>query len=238
MATKVHEIWGVLGGMGPLASAEFVKSIYEYSLDGVEQDSPTIILLSDPTTPDRTCSLLHGDEEALLKHLTANINILAAAGATRVIVCCVTMHAVICRLSPVWQSKIVSLLDIIFNALVQSRRSHLLMCTEGTIRLRLLQAHERWSAVADRVIFPDAPDQQVIHKLIYEVKRNRRTPQHVRTVENLLARYSVESYIAGCTEMHLIAKQQEEMTGRAREEFCIDPLTAILPMIRQCVSSV
>ena len=52
MATK--EILGVVGGMGPLASAEFVKTIYEHSLGEREQASPTVLMHSDPTFPDRT----------------------------------------------------------------------------------------------------------------------------------------------------------------------------------------
>lgn len=45
---------GVLGGMGPLASAEFLKTIYECSVAGGEQRSPSVIMYSDPTFPDRT----------------------------------------------------------------------------------------------------------------------------------------------------------------------------------------
>ena len=47
-------VLGVVGGMGPLASAEFVKTIYEYGLNRREQESPSVVLVSDPTFPDRT----------------------------------------------------------------------------------------------------------------------------------------------------------------------------------------
>ena len=46
-------VWGIMGGMGGLASAEFVRTIYEYNAREIEQDSPVLILYSDPTFPDR-----------------------------------------------------------------------------------------------------------------------------------------------------------------------------------------
>ena len=39
---------GIVGGMGPLASAEFVKTIYEYNhWTGKEQEAPKILLYSE-----------------------------------------------------------------------------------------------------------------------------------------------------------------------------------------------
>ena len=45
--------------MGPLASTEFLNTIYRLSLerigkDGKEQDMARVILVSDPSVPDRT----------------------------------------------------------------------------------------------------------------------------------------------------------------------------------------
>jgi len=46
---------GVLGGMGPLASAGFVNFLYQkcQAKFSAEQSYPRIVLLSDPTIPDR-----------------------------------------------------------------------------------------------------------------------------------------------------------------------------------------
>ena len=42
---------GILGGMGPLASAEFLKTLYECFPYEREQDAPVCLLVSDPTFP-------------------------------------------------------------------------------------------------------------------------------------------------------------------------------------------
>ena len=44
---------GVLGGMGPLASAELVHTIYRLNVAEPEQGSPALLLRSDPSIPDR-----------------------------------------------------------------------------------------------------------------------------------------------------------------------------------------
>ena len=54
-----------------MASAEFLKTIYEYGIGENEQDAPIVVMYSDPTFPDRTDSFLAGEDELLLARLTA-----------------------------------------------------------------------------------------------------------------------------------------------------------------------
>lgn len=226
-----REIWGILGGMGPLASAEFLKSIYEETLCGNEQDSPTVFLLSDPTIPDRTESLLAGQEEMLMERLTNGIGQLLSNGVTRVVVCCLTIHPLLPRLPASWQPMIVSLLDVIYEAVLQSCGRHLLVCTEGSRRVRLFEQHRSWPVAHGRIVLPGDDDQAAIHKLLYEIKGNRQDPERVYFLEALLDKYGLASYIAGCTEVHILAKEHERLRGCDRRGFCIDPLTSILPLI-------
>jgi aspartate racemase len=103
--TENHEIWGILGGMGPLASAEFVSSIYRETFSGREQQAPRVLLLSDPTIPDRTECLLNGDHEMLLERLAAGVGQLVLMGATRIVICCMTIHPLVPRLPSFWHAE-------------------------------------------------------------------------------------------------------------------------------------
>lgn len=60
---------GILGGMGPLASAEFLRTLYELNITYPEQNSLSCILLSDPTIPDRTQAILDGSIEEISARL-------------------------------------------------------------------------------------------------------------------------------------------------------------------------
>ena len=64
-------VLGVLGGMGGLASAEFVKTIYELSgaESHLEQDEPALVMYSDPAFPDRTEAFLRGETQLILTGL-------------------------------------------------------------------------------------------------------------------------------------------------------------------------
>ena len=70
-------VLGVVGGAGPLASAEFIKTIYECSLGEREQEAPVVLLYSDPTFPDRTEALLAGDYEPTLTQARRRIGMAA-----------------------------------------------------------------------------------------------------------------------------------------------------------------
>jgi len=222
-----REIWGVLGGMGPLASAEFMNTIYEQNAKGREQHSPIVFLFSDPTIPDRTDSFANGGEDILFNRLLSSIEILVLAGATRIIICCMTIHPLLSKLPKVLREKIVSLADVIFARILQSEAKHLLICTDGTRKMRLFENHPLWPETRHRIVLPDAGDQESIHRLIYEIKGNEYSTSHWQLVEALMKKYGVSSYIAGCTELHVLAKKQSRLCGQGWSDCCIDPLTLI-----------
>ncbi len=234
MATHqpVRNVLGVLGGMGPVASAEFVRTVYSFHQAGPEQGAPVVVLYSDPTFPDRTDALLKGSDELLLKRLVEALTHLCEVGATEIVVCCVTSHYLLGRLPARLRDKITSLLDIIFAAVLRSERKHLLMCTQGTRQSGLFESHPQWESARGRVVLPEPCDQQQIHELIYRLKKNVTVDELLPSVEALLAKYEVDSFIVGCTELHLVTRRLAEADGRARCGY-LDPLTIIAENVAQ-----
>jgi aspartate racemase len=223
------QLLGVVGGLGPLASAEFLKTIYEYGLTGEpEQQAPAVLLLSDPSFPDRTQTFLRGEDDLLLARLTAALERLCEMGATRLVICCVTMHHIVPRLPPRLRARVLSLLDVIFDSVAESRREHLLVCTNGTRRLGIFERHAQWERVRRYFVLPDERDQDAIHHdLIYRVKQNRDLDELAPLFSSLLAKYGVGSFVAGCTEIHLLAKHFARAGGAWGCPPCVDPLTII-----------
>jgi aspartate racemase len=222
-----REILGIVGGIGPLASAEFVKTIYEQSVGEREQASPIIFMHSDPTFPDRTQSLLAGESEPLLSKLIKALNQLQELGASRIVICCVTIHFLLPRLPAELRSRIISLLDVIFGELGKSQKRHLLIGTTGARKLSVIEQHARWESLKDLIVMPDEEDQRLIHDdIIYQIKRNRDLSELMPVLESLLSKYDLESFIAGCTEIHLLAKRFVWSGTEARFS-CIDPIMTI-----------
>lgn len=229
--TSTGNVLGVLGGMGPLASAEFLKTIYEAGGGAREQDSPVVVLYSDPTFPDRTEAFLRGEEGELLRRLVRALYHLRELGATKTVICCVTIHHLLPRLPADLRRHVVSLLDVIFDQLEERGGRHLLLCTTGTSRLGIFQKHRRWEGLCGDVVLPTEPDQKRLHELIYGVKRNHGLDDAVAFVEASLRRYGAESFIVGCTEVHLMAKRFVH-AGGARGA-CLDPLMVIARQSRE-----
>jgi aspartate racemase len=214
---------GVLGGLGPLASAEFLRTIYEHGLGAREQEAPRVVVYSDPTFPDRTEALLSGSEGELLERLTEALERLGRLGASRVVICCVTMHHLLPSLPRELRARVVSLLDVIFEEVLARREPHLLLCTTGARVLKIFERHELWPRAAGLFTLPDEEDQRDIHKMIYGIKQSQDARLHIPFVESLLRKYGVGSFIAGCTEIHLLTKQCAAGAGPR----CLDPLTHI-----------
>jgi aspartate racemase len=219
------KILGVLGGMGPLASAEFMRTIYEHCAGRREQDWPRVVLDSDPSFPDRTEHLLAGTEGPLLDQLVGALRRLRSGGASPVVICCVTIHHLLPRVPEELRRHVVSLLDVIFDRVAAARAPHLLLCTKGTRQLRLFESHRRWPECADFFVLPAEADQEAVHEIIYRVKAREDVARLAPLVEELLAKYGTDSFVVGCTETHILAKHLA--AARPGRFACVDPLAVV-----------
>lgn len=93
-----RNIVGILGGMGPAATADFYAKLVRATPARSDQDHLRTLIWSDPTIPDRTGALLHGglDPTPLL---LAGALLLRAGGASVIAVPCNTAHAFIPRIA-------------------------------------------------------------------------------------------------------------------------------------------
>jgi aspartate racemase len=56
---------GILGGMGPLATADFFAKLLEETPATCDEDHIPVLLLSDPRIPRRPAAILDGGESPL-----------------------------------------------------------------------------------------------------------------------------------------------------------------------------
>lgn len=216
MITEVHKempLVGIIGGIGPRASAEFVSGIYRHADSVVEQTMPRLILWSDPAFPDRSSSLLAGNREELAARLEHAARSLVELGASEVLVCCFTLHGVIDQLPRALADHIVSLLDLTFDGLASVDEPHLLLCTTGSRQLRVFESHEAWRDAQSRVIWPTWSEQERIHDLIYRLKLGHASSAIAAEVDKILSAHGGRRFISGCTEIHLLADAFSEDRG-------------------------
>jgi len=219
-----NRLLGILGGMGPLASAELVHTIYRLNMVEPEQGAPALLLHSDPSIPDRTTAILAGDTREFTARLTAALEHLVAGGAQRIIIACVTAHHVLPEVPEPLRARVVSLLDLVVDEIRAASGPHLLLATLGTRRARIFEHHGRWGEVAGRVLFLDDEDQHRLHEALYRFKQNEPVEPLIPWLESLPGKYGAEGLIFGCTELHLV---QRHLASRREDQ----PLRIIDPLL-------
>jgi aspartate racemase len=83
---------GVLGGMGPLATADFYEKLIALTPATRDQEHIPVVIYAVPQVPDRTAALLEGGASPL-PALQAGVRTLVAAGAQTIAIPCHTAHA-------------------------------------------------------------------------------------------------------------------------------------------------
>lgn len=207
-------LWGILGGMGPLASAAFLATIYRFSLAqaGSEQEMPRVILISDPSVPDRTDAIVKLRQmqpqqyEAVKNRLKELLEALWSLNVDRIVIPCVTAHFFLPYLdlpTPI-ESRICSLISIICEALRTDHNKYILLRTNGTRDARIFETHPLWNEIRDRIISLEDADQEAIHReFLYRIKRENVRDEQLIILRHLMQKYDAHGFIAGCTEVHL-----------------------------------
>ena len=82
---------GVLGGMGPLATIDFLGKMVAATPAGVDQDHVPVVVSAIPQVPDRTLAF-RGEGPSPLAAMVSSARRLEAAGAGLVVIACNTAH--------------------------------------------------------------------------------------------------------------------------------------------------
>jgi aspartate racemase len=82
---------GVLGGMGPLATVDFLHKVYEQTPASKDQEHVPMVIYSVPQIPDRL-EHLSGRGESPLPAMLQGLDLLKHAGAELVVIPCNTAH--------------------------------------------------------------------------------------------------------------------------------------------------
>lgn len=158
---------GVLGGMGPEASADFYRRITAHTLALRDQDHLHVIVDSDPSVPDRT-AYLQGRGPDPTPSLISMALRLEAAGAELLVMACNTAHAFHAKVAA---SVGVPLVDWIGEAARSVAAEHAprttigVLATNGTIEAGLYQRALEGSGL--RVVVPSEKRQAELMSVIY-----------------------------------------------------------------------
>jgi aspartate racemase len=202
-----ERILGVLGGMGPLASAQFMVRLTLLTPDADrDQDHIPAVLWSDPRVPDRTEARLAGGEDPL-PALLRGLRGLEAAGCGAVAIPCNTAHGWFDAMRAATWLPILHIVDAAADELarlgVPGGRIGV-MGTEGTLAMRLYQ--DRLDARGYECLTPDPEAMaRLVTPAIALVKANRVAEAYAPLAEaaRALVARGAQAVVLGCTEIPL-----------------------------------
>ncbi len=198
------KVLGVLGGMGPLASAQFMLRLTLLTPAARDQDHVPAVLWSDPRVPDRTRGKLSGGADPL-PWLLRGVRGLRAAGCGAIAIPCNTAHG--------WFDEMAAeglpLLHIVDAAAADLRAVAPtgvigVMGTQATLTMRLYQdrlERQGWSCIV-----PSETEMRAqVSPAIASVKANQVAAAYAplaAVVQSLAAR-GAAAVVLGCTEIPL-----------------------------------
>lgn len=196
---------GVLGGMGPLATLDFLRKLIASTPAQRDQDHVPTVVWNVPQIPDRQRALAGTGESPLpaLLHGIAQLNV---AGATRIVIPCNTAHAWFDALAAASPAPLIHIIQASLDALeaasAPSGAVVGLIATRGTLDAMLYQPHLKARGIPFVVNTPEELD-SLFTPGCYAVKRGEleRGGKLLEQAAQRLVERGAARLVLACTEV-------------------------------------
>ena len=164
---------GIIGGLGPLATAWFYELVTRMTKADCDQDHLDIMILSKPGIPDRTAYIIDKNKKNPVPEIIISGRQLAAQGAEILVMPCVTAHCFYDQIDQALTVPVVNMISETAECLKQEGFHRVgLMATDGTIGCQLFQ--RTLDSLGIETVIPDRKSQQGIMHIIYNnIKADR-----------------------------------------------------------------
>jgi aspartate racemase len=199
---------GILGGMGPAATADLFQKVIAATPARRDQDHLRILVDCHPQIPDRV-TFLRGEGPDPTPALMETARNLERAGAGLIIIACNTAHLFYEAIQAAVAVPVLHMMRETAADLTGRFTTVGLVATTGTIQGGLY--HRELERAGIGILTPSAADQAELMEALFAVKAGRidaARPVVVR-IARALAEQGAEAVIAGCTEVPLVLTQQD-----------------------------
>ncbi|HEY1447518.1 MAG TPA: amino acid racemase [Caulobacteraceae bacterium] len=200
-------VMGVLGGMGPAATLDFVAKVYAADPAAIEQDRVRLIVDCNPAVPDRNLAA-RGEGPSPGPALAAMARGLVVAGADFLVIACNTAHA--------WTSDIEAATDVPVLSMIEAACDTVASHSPDAGRIGLLAGQgcldagvyqDAFAARGWTAVLPSAEHQAAFMEALYRIKAGAFGASERGAFMACAAdvtRAGAEAIMAGCTEVPLL----------------------------------
>lgn len=217
---------GIIGGMGPKATAVFMDMLVDHTEAVRDQDHIDMVVLNHASLPDRTAVILSGEKERFLTVVEKDIRLLEHVGVANIAIPCNTSHYFYQDMQAMTSIPIINMVDETLQEIARrfERGSKIgVLATNGTLRSGIYrqtcdQYGMRYHDISDEM-------QAEVMGIIYDdVKRdNNVSPDKLEAiVRRLIEEGECQCVILACTELSCIS------LGEAAQARCIDAMDVLV----------
>jgi aspartate racemase len=223
---------GVLGGMGPAATADFLAKLVRATPATRDWDHIPVVLRSFPQIPDRSDAILHGGRSPL-PDMIEGVHWLSQSNVDAIAIACNTAHHWYDELQKAVDVPILHIADAVARALLHRSSPSIpaaLFATEGTIRSGVIE--QRLAKNGLSILSADPFDVEQIMRAIREAKAGRfeSGDRFFREATARVVSRGARQIVLACTELPLLPSAADRNlyldATDALAHFCVTCLQA------------
>lgn len=205
---------GVLGGLGPMATAYFLQLVIQMNEAETDQEHIEVILHSKPQIPDRTGYILGRSKDNPMPQMAEVGKKLAAQGAQVIAIPCITAHYFQKQLE---EEVGIPILNAIEETALYLEKAGVtkagIMATDGTVESKLFQKTLEKHHI--ECVLPNKENQSKVMHLIYEnVKAGKEVEMPLfEEISKGLSADGAQVILLACTELSLIKRDYPLSAG-------------------------
>ena len=201
---------GVLGGMGPEATIDFMAKVVALTPAARDQDHVPMLVDNNCRVPDRQEAMRSGDSAAVRGALATMAERLEEMGADFLVMPCNTAHAFVEDAAATVDIPLVSIIDATVEAALEATRGVQqigLLATDACLNAGVYDAAAQARGLT--LVTPDPAAQEQLMSLIFRVKAGE-TDDAIRDGMMAVARQLIDAgaaaLVGGCTEIPLVLR--------------------------------
>ncbi|MBW7967154.1 aspartate/glutamate racemase family protein [Bradyrhizobium sp. BR 10261] len=205
---------GVLGGMGPVATVDFLNKMLAATPARTDQEHVPFVTYSDPAVPDRSTAIRDGRAPSPLPRMVNGVRALEKAGADLIAIPCNTAHYWYDQLTEATSIPVLDMVALASKTIAADLADGAevgILATRGTLAARLYQ--KKLEQLGLHPLEP-APDRLcAIDKVVSAVKANqaKSAASTLKTIAAELRERGAHAIALGCTELpvcwHFVAAE-------------------------------
>lgn len=205
-------IAGVIGGMGPEATVDFLRRVVAATPAADDVDHIRVLVDNNPKIPSRLAALVDGNGEDPLPSLIAMALGLKRQGAQFLVIPCNTAHYYLPRIAEAVQLPVIDMVGLAISKLGEfsPRPRKIGMLASPAVQKVGLYAH-RLEDKGYIALFPDDEGEARMLGVIRAVKAGRATDEIKRDYDDVassLERAGADGFIIACTELSVLGPPQ------------------------------